>query len=153
IAGCASCGGIWIDNAAGHFVVTGQLSDDVKAFAEDLAARGAENARRGAIPTGYRARAVPGAGERVCPVCEAPLVQRHLRDGDLDVDLCEQHGTYFDVHELVRTAQSVEARILGERVARRELEERLAEGRAGATAARAVAFALHEVLFPRQARR
>jgi Zn-finger nucleic acid-binding protein len=83
LAGCGGCGGIWIDNQSARQV----LSTPDAVFA-DLARRAGGNARdRG--PRGSRAS---------CPVCTAVL-DRVVTKG-IELDVCSEHGTWFDPFEL-----------------------------------------------------
>ena len=117
-------------------MLSGALSDHVTAFAETMA----ETAKSAAAeaPPGYRARAEPGVDARASPVCAEPLRQRRLRDGDVEVDLCAAHGTFFDSREIVLVAQSVEVRHLGAQVQQAEMGRRLADARANEAAASVV---------------
>lgn len=136
VAGCTRCGGLWVDNRVGGIVLSGALSDHIKAFAESMAATARSTA--GQPPPGYRDRGAYGVEARACPVCAEPLRRRRVRDGDVDVDLCGEHGTFFDSRELVLVAQSVEARHLGDQARRAQMADRVAEARASETAASVV---------------
>lgn len=83
LAGCGGCGGIWIDNASARQV----LSAPDAVFA-DLARRAAGNAR---------SRAPRGVSPS-CPVCTAVL-DRVITQG-IELDVCGDHGTWFDPFEL-----------------------------------------------------
>lgn len=92
-AGCRSCGGVWIDNTVAMLVVTARLSDGVKAFVRHIAA-----SATGPAPADYRTAA--RRDERVCPVCRAALVAKPFGERKTTVDICKQHGSYFDLREL-----------------------------------------------------
>jgi Zn-finger nucleic acid-binding protein len=85
LAGCGGCGGIWVDNASSRSV----LAKPQKIFA-DMAERAAENARgrfvRSERPT--------------CPEC--PAILDHVDAHGIELDVCTDHGTWFDAHELDR---------------------------------------------------
>lgn len=83
LAGCGGCGGIWIDNASARKV----LSSPESVFA-DLARRAGANARDREV-RGLRAS---------CPVCTAVLDRVVVKGIELDV--CDEHGTWFDPFEL-----------------------------------------------------
>lgn len=83
LAGCGGCGGIWIDNASARAV----LSAPESVFA-DLARRAGSNARDRSV-RGQRAS---------CPVCTAVLDRAVMKGIELDV--CDEHGTWFDPFEL-----------------------------------------------------
>jgi Zn-finger nucleic acid-binding protein len=92
-AGCRACGGVWIDNTVAMLVVTARLSDGVKAFVRHIA-----EGATGPAPANYRTAA--RREERVCPVCQAALVAKPFGERPTTVDVCRQHGTYFDLREL-----------------------------------------------------
>ncbi len=83
--GCGRCGGIWLDNASARAVVTSPQ----RVFA-DLADRAGKNARAQAELR--EARFVP------CPHCEGNM--RRVPAHGLTVDVCDEHGTWFDPFEL-----------------------------------------------------
>ena len=83
LSACAGCGGIWVRNASARRV----LADPEAIFAE-MATRAGRNAH---------ARATR-AEERVCPEC--PAVLDKTRAHGIDLDVCEEHGTWFDAFEL-----------------------------------------------------
>ncbi|HEX4513587.1 MAG TPA: zf-TFIIB domain-containing protein [Polyangiaceae bacterium] len=83
LSACAGCGGIWVANASARRV----LSQPEDIFAE-MATRAGNNAT---------ARATR-AEERICPECPAVLDQ--TRTHGVELDLCEEHGTWFDAFEL-----------------------------------------------------
>ncbi len=86
---CAQCGGLWLDNAASTTVVRGYDLD-----ASELARRVDANALHAVATAPFQA-ATGG-----CPTCREPL--RSARRGDVLVDYCEKHGTFFDRGELAR---------------------------------------------------
>lgn len=83
LSGCTGCGGIWIENASARRV----LSDPEPLFAE-MATRAGNNATS----------RTTHADERTCPECPAILdkVQSH----GIELDVCTDHGTWFDAFEL-----------------------------------------------------
>jgi Zn-finger nucleic acid-binding protein len=83
LSACGGCGGIWIGNESARRV----LADPEPIFAE-MATRAGNNAQ---------ARATE-AGERICPACPAVLDKSRVHGIDLDV--CPDHGTWFDAYEL-----------------------------------------------------
>ena len=89
LSGCGGCGGIWIDNESARKIV--EKPDAVFA---DLAARAAKNAKHGR-PTGLPK----------CPSCKVGL-DRVTSQG-IELDVCSQHGTWFDVGELRRLVNSL----------------------------------------------
>jgi len=83
LAGCGGCGGIWIDNASARAVLGAP-----EAIFSDLARRAGSNARN---------RSARGTNPS-CPVCTAVL-DRVITKG-IELDVCGDHGTWFDPFEL-----------------------------------------------------
>jgi Zn-finger nucleic acid-binding protein len=81
--GCPGCGGIWLDNVSAKKV----LENPENIFYE-LATRAANNA------TANR----PRNPRPTCPVCS--IILDRTRFHDVDLDLCPEHGTWFDALEL-----------------------------------------------------
>ncbi len=81
--GCGGCGGIWVDNQSAQAVVAAPE----RVFGE-LARRCSENARGG----------TPKSDRPSCPSCPA-ILERVVTHGIL-LDVCTQHGTWFDALEL-----------------------------------------------------
>ena len=82
LSGCGACGGIWIDNASARSV----LSNPLPVFA-DLARRAAAGA------TGSRGK----VEKPICAECPAILERSNV---GIDLDVCPDHGTWFDALEL-----------------------------------------------------
>ncbi len=87
VHGCGICGGIWLDNA-GSRAITQHNDPQISA----LAARAAMNA---AVRSGPRAEPID------CPVCNKRM-QRVNAAQLAELDICAQHGTWFDAGELGR---------------------------------------------------
>jgi Zn-finger nucleic acid-binding protein len=83
--GCGSCGGIWIDNASARRV----LASPDTIFVE-LARRAGDNAKKR-----QHAGTVP-----VCAAC--PAVLDGVKTHGIQLDVCSEHGTWFDAYELVQ---------------------------------------------------
>jgi Zn-finger nucleic acid-binding protein len=81
--GCGGCGGIWIENASARNV----LANPEAIFAE-LAERAGHNARN----RGSRDQRPSCAG--------CPAVLDRIRMHGIDLDVCADHGTWFDAFEL-----------------------------------------------------
>lgn len=94
LSGCPGCGGIWIDNASARQV----LAAPERVYGE-LAERAAANARNAAR-----------AASPICAECPATL-DRTVAQG-IELDVCPEHGTWFDAHELTQLT----AALRGERV-------------------------------------
>lgn len=82
------CGGVWLDEATAT-TLAHRLDEDVVEVAEGVAQKA--TFRRGT------------AGAAKCPTCAAPLERISLRGVQLDV--CSQHGTWFDRGELQEVAE------------------------------------------------
>jgi Zn-finger nucleic acid-binding protein len=82
--GCAGCGGIWLDNdSAGRVIAAPSRA------IEDLA-------NRAAIGMKFERRIH-------APICaECPALLDRLTSRGIDLDICAQHGTWFDAFELGR---------------------------------------------------
>lgn len=86
----AVVGGIWIDNTSASRV----LSSPEAIFGE-LARRAGDHATtRG-----------PRAAQPVCPVCLEPLDR--VRTHGLEIDVCGEHGTWFDPYELTLLVEAL----------------------------------------------
>lgn len=81
---CPQCGGVWLDNDNATRMVQAYEADAL-ALADQAAsgARGASNTAIAGIP---------------CAVCSTAM--QVCRVYEVDVDVCSQHGTWFDAHEL-----------------------------------------------------
>ncbi len=95
---CSHCGGVWVDLACADRMLQAYESDALL-----LADRVAQSAgrRTDTSPTG-----IP------CAVCDRAMRVRHLHG--VDIDHCDEHGTWFDAHEL-RTVAEAQARARRER--------------------------------------
>lgn len=101
LAGCRGCGGMWADILVSKVLATGDLGARGKAFAREIAEAA------GALPPGgYRARSA--GDERRCPSCRERLMERPYGDPRLVLDVCNAHGTFFDVREVEAVNRHVE---------------------------------------------
>lgn len=87
MSGCFACGGVWLGPDAAVHVLRG-LGDELE---ESVAAASAETARRSTAPS-------PDSGARECPTCG--LVMARLPVGDVVLDSCATHGSFFDRDEV-----------------------------------------------------
>jgi Zn-finger nucleic acid-binding protein len=83
---CGGCGGVWVDEKDARHLLASK--DTAFAAIAAAAAKGSE-------------RREPAKGPRVCPDCGTRLKEGYLEMGAVNVDVCVQHGTWFDAHELV----------------------------------------------------
>ncbi len=83
LAGCGGCGGIWVDNASARSVL-----ESPRSIFSELARRAGANAR-------HRGRRQEQA---VCATC--PALLNRVRTHGVELDVCSDHGTWFDAYEL-----------------------------------------------------
>lgn len=93
LIGCAGCGGIWIDNTN----ATKVLAKPEDIFAE-LAKRAGDGARNRSVRVQNPS----------CPVCTAVL-DRVITKG-IELDVCREHGTWFDAFELLSLVHALQGR-------------------------------------------
>jgi Zn-finger nucleic acid-binding protein len=93
--GCANCGGVWLDSHASQ-----RLTQALDAEALSLADAAARHAAE---------RVDTSAKDLACPVCEQPLVRRHVDRANVELDDCAEHGTWFDANELQTVARAMAA--------------------------------------------
>jgi len=85
---CQSCGGLWLDRTLLRQVAQlPGVAAALRAIAEDAALR---------APLG----GVGGIYNVSCPICGVLMERRKHRRTGIVVDLCEEHGTWFDRGEL-----------------------------------------------------
>ena len=92
VSGCHTCGGMWLGPEASVHIMRG-LGD---ALEQDVAALSEETARRSLVPS-------VDSGVRSCPTCS--LVMARLVVGEVTVDSCATHGTWFDRDEVGHVAR------------------------------------------------
>lgn len=83
LAGCGGCGGIWVDNGSARSVL-----ESPRSIFSELARRAGANAR-------HRGRRQERA---VCAAC--PALLNRVRTHGVELDVCSEHGTWFDAYEL-----------------------------------------------------
>jgi Zn-finger nucleic acid-binding protein len=93
IDGCGVCGGAWLDHPSAQ-----------RAFAERslVPASLADEAAAHAAALGPPDR--PG---RDCPDCRTPLAVTRIPDARAFIDVCAEHGAWFDPTELRRVTEAV----------------------------------------------
>lgn len=92
LEGCLCCGGIFVDRDSRARVVAARSVD--AAQASDLAAA--------------HARYQPDVRKRIaCPVCGKPMTTTQVA-GAVDLDVCDEHGAWFDRDELRRFIDALE---------------------------------------------
>ncbi len=90
------CGGLWLD-----FAATGKVLSSMDGGALELADQAARAAQT-AVDTSQTGLA--------CPVCFQPLSRLHVGGTTVEVDRCNEHGTWFDRNELRQAAEQVASR-------------------------------------------
>ncbi|NUP04468.1 MAG: zf-TFIIB domain-containing protein [Polyangiaceae bacterium] len=92
--GCAGCGGIWVDNVSAKVIIVRPQ----RTFAE-LAQRAGNNARNPKTRSESSFHSLShSTAKRPCPACDALLDPTSF--GRLRLDVCPEHGTWFDAFEL-----------------------------------------------------
>jgi Zn-finger nucleic acid-binding protein len=94
LAGCGGCGGIWVDNASAK-----RLIASPQRVVLELAERASRNAK---------AQRPPRSATPTCPAC--PAILDRVRSHQIELDICQEHGTWFDTYEL----QGLMRALLGE---------------------------------------
>lgn len=85
VAACRLCGGVWLDNDGSRKILR-DTARAVEHLGEEVSLQ--------------RGRLVDvKSGGITCPVCATPLAHKKLQ-GDIDIDFCLAHGTWFDAFEL-----------------------------------------------------
>jgi len=92
IHGCGMCGGIWLDNAASKRVV-----ERMEPVALDLADCASSRAQHTVDKT---ETGIP------CAVCGQAMQRTRVAEATVDVDICPEHGTWFDCDEMQRVMRS-----------------------------------------------
>ena len=131
---CVSCHGLWLDHVAVKRIVT----DRQQARAESLL---------GALPNTLKFERQPAGKMYIkCPVCRVVMNRKLFAAGSgVVVDICKDHGAYFDTGELPRIIEYVMQGGL-EKAARKEIDQQKAQAARELHHARAVAAATaHEV--------
>ena len=83
--GCGSCGGVWLDNAGTQRLVTGLSPQVVAGFSAHAAAASSRVDTRENV---------------ACPVCRQPTLRKRIVEASVNIDICADHGTWFDRREI-----------------------------------------------------
>ena len=100
VLACLACGGVWTDGSASR-QITSTVDRELIAIAKDAAKHAKET-----DSTYERISDVEAKVGRRCPVCDGVLAC--VRSGHVAIDVCAQHGTWFDKDELGRLARNLE---------------------------------------------
>jgi Zn-finger nucleic acid-binding protein len=135
ISDCAVCGGIWVERSVFEILVARARQAQLGAAVLALAGAAAE---RPAGPNG-EAAAPGGPLYRPCAVCGRLMNRQNFgRKSGVIVDLCRDHGLWFDLQELPRVLRWIQAG--GEEQARRrdgeEAQAKLRQERLDAASAK-----------------
>lgn len=94
LQGCGGCGGLWLDNESTRVVIA-QVNPEVTS----LARMAASNAQKS-----------PDLRQPItCPICSRLLRRVPGGDPSVQVDICDEHGTWFDRGELAQIADLARA--------------------------------------------
>lgn len=91
---CLSCGGLFIDNAASRELVRA-FDRDLVGIATTLGIGKGQTLGEGVLTRGIS-----------CPKCATVLRTLKLQSAGVDVDICHEHGTWFDANELPKVARA-----------------------------------------------
>ena len=91
--GCPRCAGVWLGKTALAVLVNGLNDDALAAFRK------------------YSAQSRKQVDESVdnlaCPRCQGVMTRQRVDFAWLDVDVCAEHGTWFDRGEIERISEAV----------------------------------------------
>ncbi len=94
VRACNLCGGVWTDTEAARRIVTA-VDRELVGLAKEAATHAHDS-----VAT------APAGTPRPCPVCQKPL--QEVRAARVNVDVCAEHGTWFDRDELGRLSRNLE---------------------------------------------
>jgi Zn-finger nucleic acid-binding protein len=96
--GCAGCGGAWVDDV------------DLEMILSDL----------GGVPDEPLGPPAPVTSARSCPRCAQPMTceQSYGHEPTVKIDLCAEHGAWFDRDELAHVIEALSVEIAGRSVPR-----------------------------------
>lgn len=92
--GCSGCGGIWIDNASARKILYAPLMSFT--ILSQRAAKNAKGGVRQPRPT--------------CAACPAILDKTYVHE--IELDICGEHGTWFDALELSRLTTAIRGELV-----------------------------------------
>lgn len=95
VAACGHCGGVWLDNSATAQLLAGP-DDSVVELARSTSSGAAD-------------KSVNSHSPRPCAICETTMVMTQVTNTAVQVDVCSEHGTWFDPHELEALAAAADA--------------------------------------------
>lgn len=124
---CIACHGLWLDHVAVKRIVT----DRQQARAESLL---------GALPNTLKYEIQPPGKMYIkCPICRVVMNRKLFATGSgVVIDVCKDHGAFFDTGELPRVIEYVMEGGL-ERAARKEIDQQKAQAKRELHAARLAA--------------
>jgi Zn-finger nucleic acid-binding protein len=100
VLACLACGGVWTDSAASRRI-TATVDRELVTIAKEAAKLAKET-----DSTYERMSDVELHTGRVCPICAGVLAC--VRSGHVAIDVCAEHGTWFDKDELGRLSRNLE---------------------------------------------
>lgn len=97
IAGCHGCGGVWLDNNVSAVVAKASLHPELWNI---ISALDNIDTTAGALAIADRSyREAATSGGRQCPLCRN-ILRQAFPVGAIEIDVCNEHGTFMDQHEL-----------------------------------------------------
>lgn len=84
IQACNTCGGVWLDNELSSRIVQ-TVDPEAVALADEAAAHAEKETAH---------------GELACPACGVTMRVVTVDVANVDLDVCPEHGTWFDRNEL-----------------------------------------------------
>lgn len=100
VLACVACGGVWTDGAASRRI-TRAVDKELIAIAKEAAKHAKET-----DSIYERISDVELHAGRKCPICAGVLAC--VRSGHVAIDVCADHGTWFDKDELGRLSRNLE---------------------------------------------
>lgn len=103
LEGCGRCGGVWLDNDSARRALGAK---DESASVTELANRAGGRAKAASIDTSAPAS---------CPSCRKLMARVRAPKGGVDLDVCVEHGTWFDRYELGLVLEAVHPHVIAPR--------------------------------------
>lgn len=100
VLACLACGGVWTDRTA-SLRITSTVDRELVTIAKEAA-----KLAKDTDSTFERISDIETKTGRKCPMCGDTLAC--LRSGNVAIDVCAQHGTWFDKDELGRLSRNLE---------------------------------------------
>ncbi len=95
VRGCPTCAGVWLDPDTNRRMAEG--------FDEEAVAAVRAHSSKAKV------KVDESVGNLSCPVCRKALRRHRIDNAWLDVDICDDHGTWYDKGEVERVTQALNA--------------------------------------------